>query len=66
MIGARGCVERISGAANTQVLLRVTVVWQGLTSTVAPELPCGEGEFGDDDAMRRAASVVVALAYLGV
>lgn len=66
MIGARGCVERISGAANTQVLLRVTVAWQGLSSTAAPELPCGEGEFGDDDGMRRAASVVVALAYLGV
>lgn len=66
MIGARGCVERLSGATNTQVMLRVTVAWQGLSSTAAPELPCGEGEFGDDDGMRRAASVVVALAYLGV
>lgn len=66
MIGARGCVERLSGGASTQVLLRVTVAWQGLSPTVAPELSCGEGDYGDDDSLRRAVSVVVALAYLGV
>ncbi|MBB6341230.1 type IV pilus assembly protein PilV [Pseudomonas fluvialis] len=66
MIGARGCVEHLSGGANTQVLLRVTVAWQGLSPTVAPELSCGEGDYGDDDSQRRAVSVVVALAYLGV
>lgn len=66
MIGARGCVERISGSDTSQVLLRVTVVWQGFSSTVAPEQSCGQGAYGDDDGMRRAVSVVVALAYLGV
>lgn len=66
MIGARGCVERLSGSANTQVLIRVTVAWQGLSPTVAPELTCGDGDYGDDDSLRRAVSVVVALAYLGV
>jgi len=66
MIGARGCIERVSGSANSEVVLRVTVVWQGMSPTVAPSLACGEGEYGDDDRMRRAVSMLVTLAYLGV
>lgn len=66
MIGARGCIETVSGSANSEVILRVTVVWQGMSPTVAPSLACGEGEYGDDDRMRRAVSMLVTLAYLGV
>ena len=65
MIGARGCIETVSGSANSQVILRVTVTWQGVSPTVAPALACGEGEYGDDR-MRRAVSMLVTLAYLGV
>lgn len=66
MIGARGCIETVSGSANSEVILRVTVVWQGMSPTVAPSLTCGEGAYGDDDRMRRAVSMLVTLAYLGV
>lgn len=66
MIGARGCIETLSGSATSEVVLRITVVWQGMSPTVAPSLDCGKGEYGDDDRMRRAASMLVTLAYLGV
>lgn len=53
MIGARGCVEQITAAdANPGVcqpgIYRVTVSWQGLTSTVAPTNACGKDQYGDD------------------
>lgn len=66
MIGARGCIETLSGSATSEVILRVTVAWQGMSPTVAPSLGCGEGDYGTDDKMRRAVSMVVTLAYLGV
>lgn len=66
MIGARGCIETVSGSASSEVILRITVAWQGMSPTVAPSLSCGEDEYGDDDRMRRAVSMLVTLAYLGV
>lgn len=66
MIGARGCIQTVSGTATSEVVLRVTVAWQGLSPTVAPALTCGQGSFGADDSMRRTVSVLVTLAYLGV
>lgn len=65
MVGARGCIERISGSATSEVVLRVTVAWQGMTPTVESDLSCGEGEYGDDK-QRRTVSMLVTLAYLGV
>lgn len=65
MVGARGCIETISGSATSEVVLRVTVAWQGLSPTVAPSLGCGQGSYGTDDSMRRAVSMLVTLAYLG-
>lgn len=65
MIGARGCLETVSGSATSQQVVRVTVVWQGLTPTVAPASTCGKDSYGDDR-LRRAVSVDVTLAYLGV
>ncbi|MCQ4347664.1 type IV pilus modification protein PilV [Pseudomonas stutzeri] len=65
LVGARGCVETVSGVGASEVVLRVTVVWQGMTSTVAPSLGCGQGLYGADDGMRRAVSMLVTLAYLG-
>ena len=63
LIGARGCIEWLSG---DPVTLRVSVAWQGLTATQAPELPCGAGQFGSDDsdAMRRVLAIRVTLANL--
>ncbi|MNQ72020.1 hypothetical protein D3C85_867120 [compost metagenome] len=64
MIGARGCIDRISGTATSEVVLRVTVAWQGMTPTVAPSQACGANAYGADN-LRRAISIDVALAYLG-
>jgi type IV pilus assembly protein PilV len=64
MIGAQGCIDRISGTATSEVVLRVTVAWQGMTPTVAPSRACGANAYGADN-LRRAISIDVALAYLG-
>lgn len=66
MIGARGCIERLSGAGTSEVVLRVTVAWQGMSPSVAPSLTCAQGEYGADDNMRRTVSMLVTLAYLGM
>ena len=68
MIGTQGCIDRISGTATTEVILRVTVVWQGMTPTVTPNQACGAVDAVDDYGaanLRRAISIDVALAYLG-
>lgn len=53
MIGARGCVEQITAADPAPGvcqpgIYRVTVSWQGLTSTTAPTNACGKDLYGDD------------------
>lgn len=65
IIGARGCIDNVSGGATTQKVVRVTVAWQGIAPTVAPAQSCGSGAYGADDRLRRAVSVDVTLAYLG-
>ncbi|WP_168224954.1 pilus assembly protein [Azoarcus sp. DD4] len=59
LIGGQGCVESIGIAPKT---LRVTVAWQGLTPTAAPEagITCGADDYGDE-AMRRVVSGVVVI-----
>lgn len=58
VLGARGCI--IKDAAD---LYQVSVAWQGSGATAAPPtgVPCGQGLYGADDAMRRAVSVTVQL-----
>lgn len=65
MIDARGCIETVSGSATSEMVLRVTVAWQGMSPSVAPALTCAQGSYGADDSMRRAVSMLVTLAYLG-
>jgi type IV pilus assembly protein PilV len=60
MIGARGCIENVD-AVNQ--IYRVTVAWQGFTRTVAPSLPCGQGQYGND-ANRRAVSTQIRIGVL--
>lgn len=60
MIGARGCIETVD-AVNQ--IYRVTVAWQGLTTTVAPSLPCGRGQYGND-AYRRTVSTQIRIGVL--
>jgi type IV pilus assembly protein PilV len=51
MIGARGCVFNIQPTMPR--IFTVAVVWQGLSSTVAPgSTTCGNGAFADDRTRR--------------
>jgi type IV pilus assembly protein PilV len=77
MIGARGCIDYdvgggtelkdSSGAtlAGTGIYT-ISVVWQGLTPTVAPPatLTCGKNAYGSES-LRRVASTTLRLAALG-
>lgn len=60
LIGVQGCVEVVPDTLKT---LRISVAWQGLTPTAPPpeELDCGEGDYGDDEALRRVVSTVVVI-----
>lgn len=61
MIGARGCVSPVPGDPN---LYTVTVAWQGLGKTFAPdEQNCGTGLYGDET-QRRVVSLTVRIANL--
>ena len=66
MIGARGCIEQVQAPNDavgvcTPGIYRVTVAWQGLHSTRAPALDCGAGEYGSDDALRRAIATEITI-----
>jgi type IV pilus assembly protein PilV len=61
MAGARGCVEL---SATTPPSYRVSVAWQGLTATKAPDLTCGKDAYGTDDAFRRVVSYQVVIPKL--
>lgn len=61
LLGGRGCIT--AGAANEYF---VTVVWQGLTPTVAPGgTACGLGQYGND-ALRRAVSMRIVISTLSL
>lgn len=62
MVDARGCIADISDPAKPFKTYTVAVVWQGLSSTVAPAATlCGQNLYGTGDRARRAmvANVVV-------
>lgn len=61
MLGARGCIERITGA---HVNFRVSVAWQGLTETAAPSLPCGATANYGSNGLRRVLALQITLADL--
>jgi len=75
MIGARGCVDYnsttelkdSSGATLVGTgIYTISVVWQGMTPTVAPptSLACGKDQYGSES-LRRVESTTVRLAALG-
>lgn len=64
MVGARACVVEISAPVDTTGacapgIYELTVTWQGLFKTSAPNNTCAKGTYGDD-ALRRAISLRVA------
>jgi type IV pilus assembly protein PilV len=58
LLGGRGCIT--AGATNEYI---VTVVWQGLTQTVAPQSACGQDSYGNEK-LRRAVSIRVQISTL--
>ena len=64
MLNAKGCIETLSSGARTLTTIRVTVAWQGMSPAIAPSLPCGTGDYGDER-LRRALSLIVSMPYLG-
>lgn len=61
MINGRGCIEAVAGIPNQY---RIAVVWQGLTTTIAPTTTtCGSGLY-DSEATRRAVTSIVQIADL--
>ncbi len=64
MIGARGCITQtiapVSGVASQYL---VAVAWQGLNSTAAPSIVCGQNQYGNE-ALRRVVALPVDIADL--
>jgi type IV pilus assembly protein PilV len=65
-LGARGCIRRLTNGAGTAIdrSYVVSVAWQGLVPTAAPENNCGEGQF-DEESKRRVYSFTLRIANLG-
>jgi len=65
-LGARGCIRRLTNGAGTAIdrSYVVSVAWQGLVPTAAPENTCGEGQF-DEESKRRVYSFTLRIANLG-
>jgi type IV pilus assembly protein PilV len=63
LVGATGCIENLPGSGDGDVLIRLTIAWQGMSKTLAPASACGKDAFGDDD-LRRVASIDTVLADL--
>lgn len=61
VLAARGCITKDAGD-----LYQVSIAWQGGGATAAPPagVPCAQGQYGTDDAARRAVSVTVQLGNL--
>jgi type IV pilus assembly protein PilV len=58
VLGARGCITK-----DATGLYQVSIAWQGSGATAAPPagVTCAQGQFGPDDAARRAVSLTVQL-----
>lgn len=70
MLNSQACIEQIqapSTAPCAAAIYRVTVVWQGLHATRAPDLTCGQNDYdvvpasGDGEPYRRAISTTVTI-----
>lgn len=62
MVAGRGCIELIQAATVatcTAAIYRATVVWQGMASTVAPGVSCGQNLYGSEAQRRAISSQVV-------
>lgn len=63
MIDARGCIKQLTPASNQTY--GISVAWQGLVSTSAPNDPCGKDLYGSPDSRRRVVTMTVRIGILG-
>ncbi|UCG98260.1 MAG: type IV pilus modification protein PilV [Burkholderiales bacterium] len=65
-LGARGCIRPLTDGAGTTIERSyvVSVAWQGLVPTAAPDNDCGQGQF-DEESKRRVYSFTLRIANLG-
>jgi type IV pilus assembly protein PilV len=66
MMSGRGCIVQETAPVFTLGLCtagvyRVSVVWQGMSPTATPNLACGAGLYGANDANRRLVSATVSI-----
>lgn len=59
VIGAIGCIENLVGSGDGEVIVRLTIAWQGFGAHVTPASDCGADAFGaDGDLERRRVAIV--------
>ncbi|MEP4145679.1 MAG: type IV pilus modification protein PilV [Halioglobus sp.] len=66
VMGALGCIDIVDANSYEEVVIRVTVAWQGSVATKKPQSDCGANQYGSDDSFRRAVSMDVVLADLSL
>ena len=65
-MGARGCIENIAGTADGEIIIRLTLAWQGMSPTVSPLSNCGLNAFGDNDSFRRTVTLDTVLSNMAI
>lgn len=64
MLGARGCItQTVAPASGVPSQYLVAVAWQGLNSTAAPTITCGQNQYGSE-AKRRVVALPIDIADL--
>lgn len=64
MVGARGCItQTIAPASGVASQYLVAVAWQGLNTTAAPTITCGQNQYGNE-ALRRVVALPITIADL--
>ncbi len=63
--GAIGCIENLAGSGDGDVIVRLTIAWQGMGLTGTPVSTCGQDAFGDED-LRRVAITDTVVADLAL
>lgn len=65
MVGARGCITQATPPApGVAAQYVIAVAWQGMNKTAVPDISCGAGNYGANEALRRVVAIPVSFADL--
>jgi type IV pilus assembly protein PilV len=64
--GAIGCIENLAGSGDGDVIIRLTIAWQGMAETEPPVSTCGQNAFGNNEGFRRVAIFDTVVADLAI